>query len=149
MTSKVSHSCAGYPAVCRNATTLFVVQCVAVALRPTNDPMHGFARPTLRIEENDAIAQKPFCGWSNMVENRMLQIQHTDGNDLLTRLNEALKFQRLWGFGAVISLRRGESSAGSRRWNLRHRRSDDRARMCRESDNDEAGRLLRHNWERT
>jgi hypothetical protein len=67
------------------------VQCVAVALRPTNDPMHGFARPTLRIEENDAIAQKPFWGCRNMVENRMLQIQHTDGNVLLTRLNEPLK----------------------------------------------------------
>jgi hypothetical protein len=62
--------------------------------------MHGFARPTLRIEENDAIAQKPFCGSSNMVENRMLQIQHTAGNDLLTRLKEALKFPHFKGFQA-------------------------------------------------
>jgi hypothetical protein len=45
------------------------------------------------MTENDAIAQKPFCGLGNMVENRMLQIQHTDGNELLTRLNEALRFQ--------------------------------------------------------
>ncbi|WP_316359935.1 hypothetical protein [Devosia sp.] len=65
--------------------------------------MHGFARPTLRIEENDAIAQKPFCGSGNMVENRMLQIQHTDGNELLTRLNEALKFQHFGDFAPMAA----------------------------------------------
>jgi hypothetical protein len=65
--------------------------------------MHGFARPTLRIEENDAIAQKPFCRSGNMVENRMLQIQHTDGNELLTRLNEALKFAVFQGFVAMCA----------------------------------------------
>jgi hypothetical protein len=75
--------------------------------------MHGFARPTLRIEENDAIAQKPFCGSCNMVENRMLQIQHTDGNELLTRLNEALKFQHLEGFGAAIARAGGARPAES------------------------------------
>src|SRR5690606_5061372 len=71
--------------------TLFVVQCVAVALRPTNDPMHGFAKPTIRTPKQDAISQKPFWRFDNMVGNRMLQIQHTAGNHLLTRLNNALK----------------------------------------------------------
>jgi hypothetical protein len=53
------------------------------------------------MTENDAIAQKPFCGLGNMVENRMLQIQHTDGNQLLTRLKEALKFPHFGAFAAV------------------------------------------------
>jgi len=43
------------------------------------------------MTENDAIAQKPFCMAGNMVAHRMLQIQHTDRNHLLTGLNEALK----------------------------------------------------------
>jgi hypothetical protein len=53
------------------------------------------------MAENDAIAQKPFCRSSNMVENRMLQIQHTDGNELLTWLNEALKFLHFKGFSGI------------------------------------------------
>jgi hypothetical protein len=47
---------------------------------------------------NDAISQKPFWQGGNMVANRMLQIQHTDGNHLLTRLNEALNSAGFEGF---------------------------------------------------
>jgi hypothetical protein len=82
--------------------------------------MHGFARPTLRIEENDAIAQKPFWGCRNMVENRMLQIQHTDGNELLTRLKEALKFPHFGGFGpkaaCIVLIHTAKPAAESPPW---------------------------------
>ncbi len=33
----------------------------------------------------------------------MLQIQHTDGNELLTRLNEALKFQHFGDFAPMAA----------------------------------------------
>src|SRR5690606_737218 len=32
--------------------------CVVVASRPTNDPMHGFARPTISMSGTDATEQK-------------------------------------------------------------------------------------------
>jgi hypothetical protein len=59
------------------------------------------------MTENDAIAQKPFCGPHNMVENRMLQIQHTGGNHLLTRLKEALKSACFKGFWLRASVAAG------------------------------------------
>ena len=53
------------------------------------------------MPEKDAISQKPFWQGRNMVANRMLQIQHTDGNHLLTRLNEALNLPTSEGFSTL------------------------------------------------
>src|SRR6185437_2294929 len=57
-----------------------VVQCVVVALRPTNDPMHGFAIVTLAMPPADATTQKAKSGPCHLVAHRMLQIQHRVGN---------------------------------------------------------------------
>jgi hypothetical protein len=72
------------------------------------------------MTEKDAIAQKPFCRPCNMVTNRMLQIQHTVGNHLLTRLNQRLKSTCLQGFmvyfvgGAAILTE--QAAAGAVPW---------------------------------
>ncbi|WDR02976.1 hypothetical protein PSQ19_01795 [Devosia algicola] len=87
----------------RDHTYINVVQCVAVALRPTNDPMHGFARPTLRMQNAYAITQRWFWGFPTLVANPLLQIQHINGNELLTGVNERLKIQ---GFRGFIELKR-------------------------------------------
>ena len=134
MTSKVSHFGAGYPAVCRNATTLFVVQCVAVALRPTNDPMHGFARPTLRMQKPDAIAQSRFCRRHNMVAYGLLQIQHTYGNLPLRLLTGALKSADSGRFGREWNAERhrggGDTSVTMARRKCGKRWGNGRAGAC-------------------
>ena len=48
--------------------------------------MHGFARPTIRKPEQDATAATPKRGGGNVVAIGLLQIQHSFGNVLLTRV---------------------------------------------------------------
>ena len=48
-----------------------------------------------------AIVQKPFWWGNIVVEGGLLQIQHTDGNDLLRRVNSKLIAQGLQAFIAL------------------------------------------------
>ena len=126
MTSKVSHFLCRLPSGLSKRDHTIVVQCVAVALRPTNDPMHGFAGPTLRRAKKDAITQWPFSEWRNMVANRMLQIQHTTGNLLLISLNGRLKPPDLLEFSRELA--RQNSRALLEHFSICS--AADRARLC-------------------
>src|SRR5690606_34113866 len=64
--------------------------CVVVALRPTNDPMHGFARPTIAMSGADATAVAPKSRGGNVVACWLLQIQHSFGKVLLRTVNGVL-----------------------------------------------------------
>src|SRR5690606_16700196 len=85
--------------------------CVVVALRPTNDPMHGFARPTIAMSGADATAGTPKSRGGNVVALWLLQIQHSFGNELLRTVNEVLAratFEAGGQVGIVLEARLAE-----------------------------------------
>jgi len=59
-------------------------------LRPTNDPMHGFAVATLRRTAPGAITEWLNWGTRGWVAGGLLQIQHRFGNQPLIGVKRSL-----------------------------------------------------------
>src|SRR6185437_13078696 len=69
---------------------LIVASVLSPRLRPTNDPMHGFARPTLFTPPADATTQRPKSRPCEVVVHRMLQFDHNAGNRPLSEVKQGL-----------------------------------------------------------